>query len=98
MQSGFGHFLFSKRIMNSFTVLFMYLYEIILVGNSISNIKQVTQYLNRAFKVKDLDDLKYFLGLEIARSSKHIFLKESISRYSHLYRASYRKSLLHSFG
>jgi len=48
--------------------------------------------------VKDLDDLKYFLGLEIARSSKHIFLKESISRYSHLYRASYRKSLLHSFG
>ena len=52
----------------------MYVDDIILTGNSSSEIQDVTMLLDQTFKIKDLGNLKYFLGLEIARSSAGIHL------------------------
>jgi len=50
-------------------MLLVYVDDIILAGKYVSDIEQVTLYLDKTFKVKDLRDLKVFLGLEITRSS-----------------------------
>jgi len=39
-------------------------------------IKKLKRRLGRAFEVKDLGPLRYFLGIEIARSSKGIILSQ----------------------
>lgn len=39
-------------------------------------IKYLKENLERAFEVKDLGPLRYFLGIEIARSSKGIVLSQ----------------------
>ncbi|XP_068498274.1 uncharacterized mitochondrial protein AtMg00810-like [Phaseolus vulgaris] len=59
-----------------FTILLVYVDDIILAGKSISDIEQVTRHLDKVFKVKDLGDLKFFLGLEIARSNKGIHVSQ----------------------
>ena len=46
--------------------------DIILAGNDKEEIYQIKQALNKTFKIKDLRDLRYFLGLEVARSKKGI--------------------------
>ena len=48
--------------------------DIILTGNSESEIQDVIKLLDQAFKIKDLGNLKYFLGMEIACSSSGIHL------------------------
>ena len=46
----------------------------ILSGNDLNEITSVKRKLDNLFKIKDLGPLKFFLGLEIARSSKGISL------------------------
>ena len=46
----------------------MYVDDIILVGNDKEEIDQVKEALNKTFKIKDLSDLRYFLGFKVARS------------------------------
>jgi len=76
IQSTADYSLFTKKTDNSFTILLVYVDDIILSGNSISEIQQVTLSLDKAFKIKDLGKLKYFLGLEVARSSTGIHVSQ----------------------
>lgn len=46
----------------------MYVDDIIIAGDDIDEIAQVKQDVNKIFDVKDLDPLRYFLGIEVARS------------------------------
>jgi len=46
----------------------------ILTGNNLAALTGIKNYLDTQFHMKDLGDLKYFLGLEIARSSKGIYI------------------------
>ena len=48
--------------------------DIILVGNSLGVFADLKQALHHTFRIKDLGNLKFFLGLEVARSSKGITL------------------------
>jgi len=48
----------------------------ILTGNDTQEIASVKCQLDYLFKIKDLGQLKFFLGLEVARSSKGIFLNQ----------------------
>jgi len=59
---------------SSLVVLLVYVYDIILVGPSSTCVAKVQQKLQSMFKLKVLGSLKYFLGLEIAKSSKGISL------------------------
>jgi hypothetical protein len=73
-HSEYDHSLFTKSQNGSFTALLVYVDDIILTGNSLSSIESVKNFLHATFKIKDLGDLKYFLGLEVSRSHKGIHL------------------------
>ena len=48
----------------------------IITGNDPKSIEQYKVFLNSQFKIKDLGKLKYFLGIEVARSSKGISISQ----------------------
>ncbi|RVW25498.1 Retrovirus-related Pol polyprotein from transposon RE1 [Vitis vinifera] len=50
-----------------------------IVGNDPEERKALQNYLSREFEMKDLGPLKYFLGIEVSRSSEGIFLSQKIS-------------------
>jgi hypothetical protein len=50
--------------------------EIVLASNDVDSITQLIVFLNTKFKLKDLGTLKFFLGLEIASTSKGISLSQ----------------------
>ena len=56
--------------------LLIYVDDIILVSDSETIILSIKQFLNDAFSIKDLVNLKYFLGLEIDRSSSSININQ----------------------
>ncbi|KAL8158393.1 hypothetical protein AgCh_002907 [Apium graveolens] len=73
-QFGFVHFvndhtLFTFKNGLSIVTLLVYVDDMVLVGNDLSLLATVKTFLNTHFKVKDLGTLKYFLGMELERSS-----------------------------
>ena len=48
----------------------------IITGNDKQEISQLQDYLATEFEMKDLGGLKYFLGIEVARSQQGIFLSQ----------------------
>lgn len=68
--------MFVKEISDEFTVLLVYVDDIILTGTSLSKITKVKQFLDITFRIKDLGDLKYFLGLEVTCTSRGIHISQ----------------------
>lgn len=68
--------LFIKGSGQSFLALLVYVDDIIVAGPSLPLIRDFKVDLQSKFKLKDLGELKYFLGLEIARSTKGICLSQ----------------------
>ena len=54
--------------------LFIYVDDIFIVENDKNVINKVKSFLNVAFKIKGLGNLKFFLGLEVARTKKGIHI------------------------
>ncbi|XP_024171541.1 uncharacterized mitochondrial protein AtMg00810-like [Rosa chinensis] len=54
------------------TVVLLYVDDMIITGNDEKAIGDLKKFLNSCFKIKDLGPLKYFLGLEVARSKAGI--------------------------
>ncbi|GJV95272.1 retrovirus-related pol polyprotein from transposon RE2 [Tanacetum coccineum] len=54
----------------------IYVDDLIITGNNEDSIKHVKNDLQQRFPIKDLGPLKYFLGIELAASSKGIFLNQ----------------------
>ena len=75
-QSMNDHSLFINSSEGSFTALFVYVDDIILTGNDKEEIARIKQALNQTFKIKDLGNLRYFLGLEVARSKTGIMVNQ----------------------
>ncbi|XP_021299420.1 uncharacterized protein LOC110428069 [Herrania umbratica] len=61
-----------KKEDGSFTALLVYVDDIIVGSTSIKASDDVKGYLKSQFKIKDLRNVKYFLGLEIDQSTKGI--------------------------
>jgi len=57
-----------------FTAVLVYVDDMVIVGNHNSAIEDLKQYLNLHFHMKDMEELKYFLGLEVIRTAAGIFL------------------------
>lgn len=56
------------------TGLIVYVDDIVVTGNDEVEMEQLKSNLTREFKIKDLGSLKYFLGIEVARSKQGIFI------------------------
>jgi len=74
VQATFDHTLFTKSTASSFTALLVYVDDIILDGTSLTIFDELKLALHHTFQIKNLGHLKFFLGLEVARSSKGITL------------------------
>lgn len=48
--------------------------DLVLASNDLHEIDHIKALLDQKFSIKDLGELKYFLGSEVARSSKDILL------------------------
>ncbi|KAM1117266.1 hypothetical protein ACFX19_007783 [Malus domestica] len=57
-------------------VVLIYVDDLIVTGDNMSEINALKQYLNNKFAIKDLGTLKYFLGIEMAHSHKGFFLNQ----------------------
>jgi hypothetical protein len=68
--------LFTRVHKFAFGALLVYVDDIVIASNDSIAISDLTVLLNFAFKLKDLGSLKFFLGLEIARSSKGISVSQ----------------------
>jgi Reverse transcriptase (RNA-dependent DNA polymerase) len=67
---------FTKYNENGITVVLVYVDDIIITGDSQSEIDSIKNHLKQKFDIKDLEKLKYFLGIEIAHSSKGLFISQ----------------------
>ncbi|GKE18165.1 ribonuclease H-like domain-containing protein [Tanacetum coccineum] len=59
-----------------FLALLIYVDDIIITGNSVSEIEKFKVFLKSKFMIKDLGKLKYFLGIEVVDTDKGIFLNQ----------------------
>jgi hypothetical protein len=73
-QAASNHTLFIKSTSTSFIVILIYVDDIILDGTSLEVFDELKSALHKALCIKNLGQLKFFLGLEVARTSKGISL------------------------
>ncbi|XP_043699987.1 uncharacterized mitochondrial protein AtMg00810-like [Telopea speciosissima] len=68
--------IFVKTSDNGIVVVLVYVDNIVITGNNLSRINTLKYHLSKAFDIKDLGKLRYFLGIEIASSQKGLFLSQ----------------------
>lgn len=79
--------LFVRNFGDNLTYLLLYVDDIIVTGNQPSYIQQLITQLRSRFDMADLGPLRYFLGLEITRSSLGInvcqtkYVRDLLTRY-----------------
>ncbi|KAL9237818.1 hypothetical protein vseg_012322 [Gypsophila vaccaria] len=74
IMSASDNFLFTFRKNNIEIHILIYVDDLVIVGYDSQAITAFKSYLSKCFYMKDLGKLKYFLGLEVAHSSKGLFL------------------------
>ena len=63
------------RVQGCFIIIILvYVDDILIASNDVDAVNSFKQFLDSKFKLKDLGTLKYFLGLEVARTTKCISL------------------------
>ncbi|KAH9762305.1 protein kinase domain-containing protein [Citrus sinensis] len=71
------HTLFTKvSTKDKLSVLIVYVDDIIMIGDDTEEMSRLKQCLVKEFEIKDLGQLRYFLGMEIARSKKGIVVSQ----------------------
>ncbi|KAK6124979.1 hypothetical protein DH2020_041253 [Rehmannia glutinosa] len=75
-QSPNDHCLFTKSTASSFMALIIYVDDVLVTGSNPSDIDELKSYLHKMFTIKDLGHAKYFLGLEIARSTSGTYVHQ----------------------
>ncbi|GJW03793.1 ribonuclease H-like domain-containing protein [Tanacetum coccineum] len=61
-----------------FLALHVYVNDIIITGNNVAEIENFKVFLKSKFMIKDLEKLKYFLGIEVVDTDKGICLNQRI--------------------
>lgn len=56
--------------------MLVYVDDILITGSSLKLIQETKEALKMAFKMKDLGELKYFLGIEFTRSKASILMHQ----------------------
>ncbi|BBN70142.1 RmlC-like cupins superfamily protein [Prunus dulcis] len=76
VQSKADYSLFTCRNGKSFTALLIYVDDILITSNDLKAISTLKKFLHSRFRIKDLGDLKYFLGIEVSRSKRGISISQ----------------------
>jgi len=74
--SSADHSLFLKQDTNKLTAILIYVDDLVLTRKNIEEINHIIATLHQQFKIKNLGDLTYFLGLEVARNSSGLHLSQ----------------------
>ncbi|CAL9029449.1 unnamed protein product [Prunus brigantina] len=69
--------------------ILVYVDDILVTGSSPSACQQVIQHLSSQFPVKDLGSLHYFLGLQVTRSDRGLFLNQTKYAYDLLHKTDF---------
>jgi hypothetical protein len=72
IQSKSDYSLFTKQRSTGFTVILVYVDDLVLGGTDADEITHIKALLDTKFSIKDLGILKYFLGFEVARTQAGI--------------------------
>ncbi|KAK4362332.1 hypothetical protein RND71_017573 [Anisodus tanguticus] len=75
-QSQFYYSLFVRKTAEGIVVVLVYVDDMLITGSSLELIQGTKLLLQKAFKMKDLGQLKYFLGIEFARSKSGITIHQ----------------------
>ncbi|KAL4028578.1 hypothetical protein IC575_011777 [Cucumis melo] len=77
VQSGTRPYFIYKGFQNrKIAILIVYVDDIVLTGDDQTEISQLKQRMGDEFEIKDLGNLKYFLGMEVARSKEGISVSQ----------------------
>ena len=72
------HCFFKHSLKGKVFILTVYIDDIILTRDDLTKIDKLKKILVEEFEIKDLGSLKYFVGVEVARSKNgYQFLKEN---------------------
>ncbi|KAL2227998.1 UNVERIFIED_CONTAM: Retrovirus-related Pol polyprotein from transposon RE1 [Sesamum indicum] len=80
-QSKLDHCLFTKQTEKGLFCLLVYVDDVLLAGPCQDTIIDIKDYLHNLFTIKDLGEARFFLGLEICRSSEGIMISQT--KYIH---------------
>nr|XP_019707020.1 uncharacterized protein LOC109506028 [Elaeis guineensis] len=75
-KSNADHTMFFCHNKGKVAILIVYVDDIILTDDDLSELARLKTQLAQSFEVKDLDNLRYFSEIEVARSSHAIFLSQ----------------------
>jgi hypothetical protein len=75
-QCNGDHTVFYRHNGNHITIMAVYVDDMIITGDDPLEVTKLKENLCAQFEVKDLGQLRYFLGIEIARSPKGIILSQ----------------------
>ncbi|KAI3507425.1 hypothetical protein L1887_22411 [Cichorium endivia] len=75
-QSHADHSLFTYKEKDKFVAILIYVDDVVITGNHEDMIKRTKDHLNVNFSIKDLGPLKYFLGIEVARTEDGMVLSQ----------------------
>ena len=76
VQSKADYSLFTRRKGKSFTTLLIYVDDILITSNDVNAILTLKQFLHSHCWIRDLGNLKYFLGIEVSQSKKGISISQ----------------------
>jgi hypothetical protein len=71
-RSQTDHFVFFKKTRTSIVILVVCVNDIVITGSDKEGIQILINHLSLSFLIKDLGKLRYFLGIEVARSKAGI--------------------------
>lgn len=75
-QSKTDYSLFTSIVGNTITLVLVYVDDLLISGNSQSEISKIKMLLSNSFHMKDLGDVRYFLGLEIDKTNAGYFISQ----------------------
>ena len=75
-KSKVDHSVFYRQSANGIILLIIYVDDIVITGNDCAGISSLKLFMHSKFHTKDLGELKYFLGVEVSRSKRGIFLSQ----------------------
>ena len=70
------HYVFYKNFSSSISLLVVYVDDIVITGSDYKGILSLKSFLHNQFHTKDLEILKYFLGVKFMRSKQGIMLSQ----------------------